>query len=232
MGFTSAWCYCWGMASKASDGSSGRSTHWRSARPTACSRSAAATRRGLPGLRKADDGNDHRDRPLAQDDRDSHAEEPRARRRGQGRARGHRAGGRGPRRSAVRQGLRLQRRSLLAAAGGGARCCPRAPRLGWGRLPLLGRAPLRAGAEPGTSGTSWPTGYARADSPSTGCWSRTCARSPRSARWPAPGRPLRSGLRPDLRSAQLPGSPAEFRNVSSIATGLPAGPAQLWTSRR
>ena len=31
-------------------------------------------------------------------------------------------------------------------------------------------------------GTSWPTGYARADSPSTGCWSRTCARSPRSAR--------------------------------------------------
>ena len=40
-------------------------------------------------------------------------------------------------------------------------------------------APERAG----TSGTSWPTGYARADSPSTGCWSRTCARSPRSARW-------------------------------------------------
>src|SRR5688572_815295 len=37
---------------------------------------------------------------------------------------------------------------------------------------------------------------------------------------------------PDLRSAQLPGSPAEFRNVSLIATGLPAGPAQLWTSRR
>src|SRR3954452_19469813 len=34
---------------------------------------------------------------------------------------------------------------------------------------------------------------------------------------------------PDLRSAQLPGSPAEFRNVSLIATGLPAGPAQLWT---
>ena len=32
-------------------------------------------------------------------------------------------------------------------------------------------------SEPGTSGTSWPTGYARADSPSTGCWSRTCARS-------------------------------------------------------
>jgi hypothetical protein len=37
---------------------------------------------------------------------------------------------------------------------------------------------------------------------------------------------------PDLRSAQVPGSPAEFRNVSLIATGLPAGPAQLWTSRR
>ena len=30
--------------------------------------------------------------------------------------------------------------------------------------------------------TRWPTGYARADSPSTGCWSRTCARSPQSAR--------------------------------------------------
>src|SRR5438067_8349809 len=41
-------------------------------------------------------------------------------------------------------------------------------------------------SEPGTSGTSWPTGYARADSPSTGCWSRTCARSPRSARWGGP----------------------------------------------
>src|SRR5688500_18319162 len=87
--------------------------------------------------------------PLAQDDRDGHAEEPRARRRGQGSARGHRAGGRRPRRSALRQGLRLQRRALLAAAGGGARRRPRAPRPGWGRLPLLGRAPLRAGASPG-----------------------------------------------------------------------------------
>ena len=38
-----------------------------------------------------------------------------------------------------------------------------------------------ARSEPGTSETSWPTGYARGDSPSTGCWSRTCARSPRSA---------------------------------------------------
>ena len=47
------------------------------------------------------------------------------------------------------------------------------------------RATPRRG-EPGTSGTSWPTGYARADSPSTGCWSRTCARSPRSARWGGP----------------------------------------------
>ena len=37
-------------------------------------------------------------------------------------------------------------------------------------------------SERGTSGTSWPTGYTRVDSPSTGCWSRTCARSPRSAR--------------------------------------------------
>ena len=61
-------------------------------------------RRGLPGLREADDGNDHRDRSIAQDDRDGHAQEPRARRRGPGCARGHRAGGRGPRRSALRQG--------------------------------------------------------------------------------------------------------------------------------
>ena len=38
------------------------------------------------------------------------------------------------------EGLRLQRRSLLAAAGGGARCRPRAPRPRWGRLHLLGRA--------------------------------------------------------------------------------------------
>ena len=35
--------------------------------------------------------------------------------------------------------------------------------------------------EPGISGTSWPTGYARGDSPSTGCWSKTCARSSQSA---------------------------------------------------
>ena len=106
-------------------------------------------RRGLPRLREADDGNDHGDRPVAQDDRDGHSEEPRARRRGPGCARGHRAGGRGPRRSPLRQGLRLQRRSVLAAAGGGARGRARAPRPGWGRLRLLGRAPLRAGASPG-----------------------------------------------------------------------------------
>src|SRR3982750_1859500 len=68
---------------------------------------------------------------------------------GRGCPRGRRAGGRGPRRSALRQDLCLQRRSLLAAAGGGARCRPRAPRRGWGRLPLLGRASLRAGARPG-----------------------------------------------------------------------------------
>jgi hypothetical protein len=42
-------------------------------------------------------------------------------------------------------------------------------------------------SEPGTSGTSWPTVYARADAPSTGCWSRTCAQSPRSARSGGPG---------------------------------------------
>jgi len=31
---------------------------------------------------------------------------------------------------------------------------------------------------------------------------------------------------------QVPGCPAELRNVSSITTGLPGGPAQLWTSSR
>ena len=36
-------------------------------------------------------------------------------------------------------------------------------------------------SEPGTSGTSSPTGSATADSPSTECWSRTCARSRPSA---------------------------------------------------
>ena len=42
-------------------GSSGRSTLCGSARPTACSRSAAGTASRFPGLREADDGNDHRD---------------------------------------------------------------------------------------------------------------------------------------------------------------------------
>src|SRR5919108_53427 len=53
-------------------------------------------------------------------------------------------------------------------------------------------------SEPGTSGTSWPTGYARADSPSTGCWSRTCARSPRSAQ---SGGPRTDEHRPQHRVA-------------------------------
>ena len=35
-------------------------------------------------------------------------------------------------------------------------------------------------------GNELADGYARADSPSTGCWSRTCARSPRSAQWGGP----------------------------------------------
>jgi hypothetical protein len=43
-------------------GSSGRSTLWRSARPTTCSRSAAATASRSPWSARADDGNDHRDR--------------------------------------------------------------------------------------------------------------------------------------------------------------------------
>ena len=147
-------------------------------------------RRGLPGLREADDGNDHRDRPLAQDDRDGHAEEPRARRRGQGCARGRRAGGRGPRRSPLRQGLRLQRRSLLAAAGDGARCRPRAPHQGWGRLPLLGRAPLRAGASPGP--------WERAGRPAT---RGRVLRRQDAGRGPAPSdRPLRPLLRARRRS--------------------------------
>jgi Methyltransferase domain len=54
---------------------------------------------------------------------------------------------------------------------------------GMGRSTSSGTRATPRLSERGTSGTSWPTGYARADSPSTGCWSRTCARSPRSARW-------------------------------------------------
>ena len=60
-------------------GLSGRSTPWRSARPTACSRSAAATVSRSPwSAKRGRRRNDHRDRPLAQDDRDGHAEEPRS----------------------------------------------------------------------------------------------------------------------------------------------------------
>src|SRR5215211_3536886 len=99
---------------------------------------------------------------------------------------GRRAAGRGPRRPALRQGLRLQRRSLLAAAAGGARCRPRAPRPGRGRLPLLGRAPLRAGASPGPR--------ERAGRPATR--GRILPRQG-AGRGPAPGpRGLRNGAAP------------------------------------
>src|SRR5215218_2696399 len=111
---------------------------------------------------------------------------PRARPRGQGSARGHRAGGRGARRSALRQGVRLQRRSLLAAAGEGARCSPRAPRPGWGRLHLLGRAPLRARGSPGP--------WERAGRPAT---RRRILRRQGASRGPVPGpRGLRDGAAP------------------------------------
>ena len=133
-------------------------------------------RRGLPGLREADDGNDHRDRPLTQDDRDGHAEEPRARRRGQGCTRGHRAEGRGPRQSALRQGLRLQRRSLPGSSPRRRSAPSASTSAGMAPSTSSGTRATRRRSEPGTSGTSWPTGSARGDSPSTGCWSRTCAR--------------------------------------------------------
>src|SRR4051794_4014658 len=55
-----------------------------------------------------------------------------------------------------------------------------------GRSTSSGTRATSRRSEPGTSGTSWPIGYARADSPSTGCWSRTCAPYPRSARWGGP----------------------------------------------
>ena len=71
-------------------------------------------------------------------------------------------------------------------------------------------------SERGTWGTSWPTGYARADSPSTGCWSRICARSPRSARW---GSPRADEHGPQHRVA-FPGEqqPASGRISSLIGT--------------
>ena len=53
--------------------------------------------------------------------------------------------------------------------------------LGMGPSTSSGTCATPRRSEPGNSETSWPTGYARGDSPSTGCWSRTCARSPRSA---------------------------------------------------
>jgi SAM-dependent methyltransferase len=66
-------------------------------------------------------------------------------------------------------------------------------------------------------GTSWPTGYARADSPSTRCWSRTCAQSPRSARG---GGPRADEHRPQHRVA-FPGEqqPASWR-ISSPSQHL------------
>ena len=98
-------------------------------------------------------GKDHRDRPFAQDDRrwprggTASTSTP-----GQGRARGHRAGRRGPRRSALRQDLRLQRRSLLAAAEGGARPPSATTSPGMGPSTSSGtRATLRL-SEPGKSG--------------------------------------------------------------------------------
>jgi len=139
-------------------------------------------RRGLAGLREVDDRNDHRDRPLAQDDRDGHAEKPRPRPRGQGCPRDRRAGGRGPRRKPLRQGLRLQRRSPSGSSLRRRSVSSASTSPGTGPSTSSGTRATPRRTEPGTSGASSPTGYARADSPSTLCWSRTCAQSPRSAR--------------------------------------------------
>src|SRR5881397_1559831 len=67
-----------------------------------------------------------------------------------------------------------------------ARCRPRAPRPGRGRLPLLGRAPLRAGASPGP--------WERAGRPAT---RGRILRRQGAGRGPAPGpRGLRDGAAP------------------------------------
>ncbi len=121
-------------------------------------------RRGLPGLREADEGNDHCDRPLAQDDRDGHA-----------RNREHVDAGR-----AVLEAIALEDADLgdrrfdkvfafnvarfwqqPEAALGAVRTSP-----GMGPSTSSGTRATPRRSEPGTSGTSWPTGYARADSPS------------------------------------------------------------------
>ena len=104
-------------------------------------------RRGLPGLREADNGNDHRDRPLAQDDRDGHAEEPRARRRAGLCSRPSRW--RSPTSAIAASTRSSPSTSLPSGSSRRPHSVPYAStRPGRGRLPLLGRAPLRAGASP------------------------------------------------------------------------------------
>src|SRR5919197_4822350 len=101
--------------------------------------------------RAADQRTDHRDRSLEKDDRDGRASEPRARRGRQGRAEYGRARESGLRGRALRQGLRLQRRALLASAEGGAWDRPAASRPRWSGLSLFGRSPhaARPSSRPG-----------------------------------------------------------------------------------
>ena len=85
-----------------------------------------------------------------------------------------------PGRWALRQGLRLQRGPLLAAAGGGARGV-RARLAPDGAVHVFWDARHSAPDRAQELGNELASGSARAGSPSTGCWSWTCARSPRSA---------------------------------------------------
>src|SRR5215212_9299002 len=182
MGFTSAWCYCWGMAGKASE-----RFVWAvdtlEVRPAdrllevGCGHGVAVSlvcERLTTGTITAIDRSPKMIEMATRRNRE-HVDAGRAVLEAialeDGRAR----------RSALRQGLRLQRRSLLAAAGGGARCRPRAPRPGRGHLHLLGRTPLRAGASRGPR--------ERADRPAT---RRGFLPRQNAGRGPAPGP---SGLR-------------------------------------
>lgn len=89
----------------------------------------------------ADHRPDHGDRSLGQDDRDGRAPESRSRHARHGGPRGGRARASGLRGRAIRQGLRLQRRALLAAARGDAADRRAASRPGWSGVRLLGRSP-------------------------------------------------------------------------------------------
>src|SRR3990170_3734229 len=135
------------------------------------------TRRGrIARLRAADQRTDHRDRSLEEDDRDGRTSESRARRGRQGRAEDGRAREGGLRGRAIRQGLRLQRRALLASAEGGAGDRPAASRPRWSVLSLLGRSPHAARP------SSRPGGPAEREDPAG-----RVLREPSAGQGPAPG---------------------------------------------